>query len=128
MQLIRFGDLGVEWVDAAWKQDARQTNERKSDFSQSACRKCEEIVKESKLTETQVTTVKKYAFKWKAPTFKSTATSPRIRAHHGVPTTPHTEGAKDMTKLLEPDLEGLNPYVVTLAQGGSMLYDVSQVL
>ena len=65
MQLIRFGDLAVEWIDAAWKQDARTTTERKSDFHESALRTCEEIVKESKLSEQQVAQVKKYAFKWK---------------------------------------------------------------
>lgn len=127
MQLIRFGDLAVEWIDAAWKQDARTTTERKSDFHESALRTCEEIVKESKLSEQQVAQVKKYAFKWKLPSFKNTSTSPRIGAHPGRTVGQGFPTADSPTTIMEQrEIERLNPYVLHLVERGTMLYESAQ--
>lgn len=138
VQLIRFGELGVEWVDAAWKQDARTTTERKSDFYQSALRTCEEIAKESTLSEVQVTQVKKYAFKWKAPSLKNTAGSPntagssesagspKIRAHRGATDVQQAQGSAGTTQMGRGEIERLNPYVLHLAESGTMVYEIIQ--
>lgn len=127
VQLIRFGDLAVEWIDAAWKQDVRSRTERRSDFYESAVRKCEEIEKESKLTEQQVTQVKKFAFKWKPSTFKNTATSPNIRAHPGQDAGQgFPQRGSPTDRMGQGEIERLNPYVVHLAKRGTMLYEVVQ--
>jgi hypothetical protein len=125
VQLLRYGPLGVEWVDAAWKQGARQTVEQNSEpsFSEAALRKCGDILRENELPKVQVAHVNNNELKWKATRIQSAPSSPTILAHVNVANGGHLSSGSDITKLTQLELETLNPYIARLAEGRTLVYD-----
>jgi hypothetical protein len=106
LQLTRYGELSVDWIAAAWQQDAKNRQERKSDFQSTALEQCASIASTCELEDD-------------GRAMESVLGSPDAAEDVS-----HRTARPTVIPALQRSLCQLNPYVVYLAQKRTMAYDM----